>query len=150
MDHGLVHVKYSAGGLIDIEYTAQYLQLIHGNHEPTIRTTNTLEALKALETTKRLSKKESKALQEDYVFMRRVIDALRIVRGNAKDLVLPQSGSEDMIYLARRLGHLTEVWQEGAKVFEQDIQKRMDRVHNLFIKHFPQSTSKRKVSPKRV
>jgi len=148
--HGSIHVKYSPGGLIDIEYTAQYLQLIHGNHKPAIRTTNTLEALKALETTKHLSKKESKALQEDYVFMRRVIDGLRIVRGNAKDLVLPKSGSEDMIYLARRLGYLTDVWQEGAKVFEQDIQKRMDRVHNLFIKHFPQFTSKRGISPKRV
>jgi len=148
--HGSIHVKYSPGGLIDIEYTVQYLQLIHGNHKPTIRTTNTLEALKALESTNHLSKNDSKTLQDDYVFMRRVIDGLRIVRGNAKDLVLPKSGSEDMIYLVRRLGYLTEVWQEGAKVFEKDIQKRMDRVHNLFIKHFPQSTSKMKISPKRV
>ncbi len=148
--HGSIHVKYSPGGLIDIEYTTQYIQLTHGNHKPTIRTTNTLEALKSLETTKHLSKKESKALQEDYVFMRKVIDGLRIVRGNAKDLVLPKSGSEDMIYLARRLGYLTKVWQEGAKVFEQDIQKRMDRVHKLFTKQFPQSPLKRKISSKRV
>jgi len=56
-----------------------------------------------------------------------------------------------MIYLARRLGYLTEVWQGGAKVFEQHIQKRMDRVHNLFIKkQFPQSTSKMKISSQRV
>ncbi len=129
---GSVHVKYSAGGLIDIEYTTQYLQLLHGSHELPLRTTNTLEALKALESTNHVSKKESKTLQEDYVFMRKVIDGLRIVRGNAKDLVLPQSGSEDMIYLARRLGYLTKVWQDGAKVFEQDITKRMDRVHKLF------------------
>jgi hypothetical protein len=55
-----------------------------------------------------------------------------------------------MIYLARRLGYLTEVWQDGAKVFEQHIQKRMDRVRNLFIKQCPQSTSKMKISSQRV
>jgi len=148
--HDSVHVKYSAGGLIDIEYTTQYLQLRHGSHELPLRTTNTLEALNALESTNHVSKNDSATLQDDYVFMRRVIDGLRIVRGHAKDLVLPQSGSEDMIYLARRLGYLTEVWQDGAKVFEQDIQKRMDRVHTLFNTQFPQSTLQRKISSKRA
>ncbi len=133
---GLIHVKYSPGGLIDIEYTAQYLQLMHGHHEPTLRTTNTLEALEALHTTSHLSKADATTLSNDYVFMRRVIDGLRIVRGNAKDLVLPKSGSEAMIYLARRLGYITEVWKEGAKSFEKDIQKRMNRTHKLFKKLF--------------
>jgi len=133
---GLIHVKYSPGGLIDIEYTAQYLQLIHGHHEPTLRTTHTMEALEALHTTSHLSKADAKTLGDDYVFMRRVIDGLRIVRGNAKDLVLPKPGSEDMIYLARRLGYITDVWKDGAKVFEKDIQRRMNRTHKLFKKLF--------------
>lgn len=141
---GSIHVKYSPGGLIDIEYTAQYLQLIHGFTKPSLRTTNTLEALKALHTTGNLSKTETQTLQEDYIFMRRVIDGLRIVRGNAKDLVLPKSRSEDMIYLARRLGYITDVWQEGAQTFEQDIQKRMKRVHSIFNKHFHQQPLKNK------
>jgi len=54
-----------------------------------------------------------------------------------------------MIYLARRLGYLTKVWQDGAKVFEQEIQKRMDRAHTLFNKQFPQFPLKRKISSKR-
>ena len=74
--------------------------------------------------------------------MRKVIDCLRIVRGNAKDLILPKSGSEDMIYLARRMGYVTDVWLEGATTFEQDILKRMNRVHQLFTKHFPHPDSK--------
>ncbi len=133
---GSTHVKYSPGGLIDIEYTAQYLQLMHGHQEPTLRTTNTLEALDALQTTSHLSKANAKVLQDDYIFMRRVIDSLRIVRGHAKDLLLPKSGSEDMIYLARRLGYITEVWQDGAKDFEKDIQQRMNRTQKLFTQLF--------------
>lgn len=140
--HGSIHVKYSPGGLIDIEYTAQYLQLLHGHQEQTLHSTNTLEALEALQKSKHLTEPDAKLLQDDYIFMRRVIDCLRIVRGNAKDLILPQSGSEDMIYLARRMGYVTEVWLEGAKTFEQDIQQRMNRVHQLFTKHFPPPISK--------
>ena len=134
--HGAIHVKYSPGGLIDIEYTVQYLQLLHGHIEPTLRTTNTLEALEALHSTQHLSKADATTLQDDYTFMRRVIDGLRIVRGNAKDLVLPRPGSDDMIYLARRLGYLISVWKEGARMFEQELQTRMNRVHHLFKRLF--------------
>ena len=45
---GKVNVKYSAGGLIDIEYTAQYLQVMHGHNYPGLHTPNTLQALAAL------------------------------------------------------------------------------------------------------
>src|SRR6185436_20352026 len=45
---GQVNLKYSAGGLIDIEYAVQYLQVIHGHDHPSLRTPNTLQALAAL------------------------------------------------------------------------------------------------------
>ena len=138
---GAIHVKYSPGGLIDIEYTAQYLQLMYGHTEPTLRTTHTLDALQVLQKSQHLSSQDEQSLKDDYVFMRRVIDGLRIVRGNAKDLVLPQSNSEDMIYLARRLGYITEVWKEGAKTFEEDLQRRMTRAHQIFTKLFTTKTS---------
>jgi [glutamine synthetase] adenylyltransferase / [glutamine synthetase]-adenylyl-L-tyrosine phosphorylase len=138
---GAIHVKYSPGGLIDIEYTAQYLQLMHGHYQPTIRTTHTLDALHALKETQYLSTEEEQSLRENYIFMRRVIDGLRIVRGNAKDLVLPESNSEDMVFLARRLGYITEVWKDGAKKFEEDLNQRMARSHHIFNKLF---TTKKK------
>ncbi|MGH2619361.1 MAG: glutamine synthetase adenylyltransferase, partial [Anaerolineales bacterium] len=45
---GDTNVKYSPGGLIDVEYAVQYLQLMHGHGEPKLRTPNSLEALAAL------------------------------------------------------------------------------------------------------
>ncbi|MYA28866.1 MAG: glutamine synthetase adenylyltransferase, partial [Nitrospira sp. SB0666_bin_27] len=138
---GAIHVKYSPGGLIDVEYAAQYLQMQHGCRDTSLHTPNTLDALEALQATKILSRHDATILMEDYLFLRKVIDGLRIVRGNAKDLVLPESGSDDMIYLARRLGYLTDVWKEGAQTFENELQQRMNRTHALFVKLFRQTPS---------
>ncbi len=45
---GAIDAKYSQGGLVDIEYTVQYLQLRHGATVPALRTPHTLAALQAL------------------------------------------------------------------------------------------------------
>jgi glutamate-ammonia-ligase adenylyltransferase len=138
---GAIHIKYSPGGLIDVEYAAQYLQLQHGYRFASLHTPNTLDALEALEATRVLSRHDATILMEDYLFLRKVIDGLRIVRGNAKDLVLPESGSDDMTYLARRLGYIADVWKEGAQTFENELQQRMNRAHAIFVKLFDQTPS---------
>ncbi len=138
---GTIHVKYSPGGLIDVEYATQYLQIQHGYRDASLHTSNTLDALEALQATSVLSRHDATILMEDYLFLRKVIDGLRIVRGNAKDLVLPESGSDDMIYLARRLGYLTDVWKEGAHAFENELRQRMNRTHGLFVNLFCQTPS---------
>lgn len=146
---GTIHVKYSPGGLIDVEYTVQYLQLQHGHREPLLRTPNTLQALKALQETKLLAHKDATILTENYLFMRKVIDGLRIVRGNAKDLALPESSSDDMTYLARRLGYTADVWQEGTRAFERELQQRMQQSHAIFTKLFQPDCWKRERTRKR-
>ncbi|UCE63976.1 MAG: hypothetical protein JSU59_02125, partial [Nitrospirota bacterium] len=56
---GSTHVKYSPGGLIDVEYTVQYLQLMHGHKIPSLQTSNTLQALDALLNAGLLDKHEA-------------------------------------------------------------------------------------------
>ncbi|WP_454063007.1 [protein-PII] uridylyltransferase family protein [Candidatus Nitrospira salsa] len=133
-----IHVKYSPGGIIDIEYLTQYLQLMHGHRLSSLRTSNTLEALKTLQRRKILQADEETVLHEDYLFFRQLIDALRIVRGHAQDLVLPESSSDGLIFLARRLGFTTKNWNDGALALEVEIQHRMKRVHKIFHKFFLQ------------
>ena len=140
---GAIHMKHSPGGLIDVEYATQYLQIQHGYRHTSLHTPNTLDALEALQATRVLSRYDATILMEDYLFLRKVIDGLRIVRGNAKDLVLPDSGSDDMTYLARRLGYLTDVWKEGAQTFENELQQRMNRAHTIFTKLFQKNSWKK-------
>ena len=133
---GATHVKYSPGGLIDIEYTVQYLQLMHGHAHHAIQTPNTLQALQGLCEVSLISQRERDAFSDHYLFLRQLIDALRIVRGNAHDLVLPPSGSEEMVFLARRLGFVATDWQQGAADLEQAITTHMQDIHERFLHRF--------------
>jgi glutamate-ammonia-ligase adenylyltransferase len=102
---GTVNVKLSPGGLVDCEYLVQGLQLIYGADQPAVRTTNTLEALAALRDAGLISAIDHNELADAYIFLRRLIDALRVVRGNAKDLSVPPADSEEFVFLSRRLGY---------------------------------------------
>ena len=42
VEPGTVNVKHSAGGLVDIEYAIQYLQVMHGHQYPVLRTPNSM------------------------------------------------------------------------------------------------------------
>jgi len=139
---GTVNVKYSPGGIIDIEYAAQYLQIRHGRNHPELRTPNTLEALDRLQRRKFLTKKEHDRLREAYLFMRRLIDALRIVRGNARDLVLPGAGSEESRFLARRLGYHERDWGKSAEALYKDIRHHMRNAGRIFSDRFDPSRNR--------
>ncbi|MDR4502422.1 MAG: hypothetical protein MRJ96_13310 [Nitrospirales bacterium] len=137
---GATHVKYSPGGLIDIEYLIQYLQIIYGSRLASLRHSNTLKALEALCRRKLIKRQEAHTLREDYLFFRQLIDALRIVRGNARDLLLPEPESDSIIFLARRLGFITPNWKDGAETLEKTIHDRMKRTQKIFRDYFGQKS----------
>ncbi|MFO1022177.1 MAG: glutamine synthetase adenylyltransferase [Planctomycetales bacterium] len=106
---GTFNAKFSPGGLVDIEYLVQGLQMQHAREYPEIKETNTRLALKAMREAGILSEANFQALTSAYIFLRRLIDALRVVRGDAKDLTVPDHTSEEFQFLSRRLGYGEEV-----------------------------------------
>jgi glutamate-ammonia-ligase adenylyltransferase len=106
---GTFHAKLSPGGLVDCEYFVQALQIAHGHRLPELRDPNTRGALRALESAGILS--DRKPLRNAYRFLRRLIDGLRMVRGDARDLTVPPAGSDEFEFLARRLGYARQVPQ---------------------------------------
>jgi glutamate-ammonia-ligase adenylyltransferase len=133
---GKVNVKYSAGGLIDIEYAAQYLQVTHGHNHPSLRTPNTLQALAALVNEGLISRTDGAGLRKAYIFTRILVDGLRMVRGNTKDLVLPPPDSEEFVSLARRVGYTKDDWRAGARDLQSDIQQHMTLTKTFFERTF--------------
>jgi glutamate-ammonia-ligase adenylyltransferase len=95
--------KTGHGGLVDVEFAAQFLQLAHGHDHPAIRTGSTPEALRRLRQANLLREPEFVALAEGYDFLRRVELRLRIVHDFAIDH-LPEGGPA-LAQLARRLGY---------------------------------------------
>lgn len=59
-----------------------------------------------------------------------------MVRGNAKDLVLPPPDSEEFIFLARRVGYTTDDWQVGARHLQTDIEQHMKLTKEFFERMF--------------
>ncbi len=100
---GTFNAKFSPGGLVDIEYLVQGLQITHGDRDRSLRLTNTRQAMKALATAGFLAQDDYERLREAHIFLRRLINALRMVRGNARDLTVPPAESEEFAFLARRL-----------------------------------------------
>ncbi len=123
---GTINAKFSRGGLVDVEYLVQVLQLRHGRTTPALRLTNTSEAISALAAAGALSAPDAAALHEAYTFLRTLIDALRMVRGNARDLTVPPAESEDFAFLARRLGYGQDLPRLRA-----DIERYMTEVQAL-------------------
>jgi glutamate-ammonia-ligase adenylyltransferase len=100
---GTFNPKYSPGGLVDIEYLVQGLQMANGHQYPDLRTTNTYAALAALAAAGILAEADYPRLRKAYTFFRWLIDGLRVVAGNARDLMVPSPDSEGFAYLARRM-----------------------------------------------
>jgi glutamate-ammonia-ligase adenylyltransferase len=106
---GTFNAKFSSGGLVDVEYLVQGLQIAHGHSDPSLRRTNIREAMDALAAAGILSGEDYAQLSAAHTFLRWLIDALRVVRGNARDLTVPQADSQEFAFLARRLGYGNEV-----------------------------------------
>ncbi len=104
---GLFNLKYSLGGLVDVEYLVQGLQIAHGYRLPEVRKVNTREAMASLAAAGVLSEDDYTRLRKAHTFLRWVIDSLRMVRGNARDVTVPSEGSEEFTFLAQRL-HYTD------------------------------------------
>jgi [glutamine synthetase] adenylyltransferase / [glutamine synthetase]-adenylyl-L-tyrosine phosphorylase len=133
---GRFNVKYSPGALVEVEYAVQYLQLEHGKDDATLRTPSTLVALDRLRDLGRLGVAQADELRAAYLFWRRVADALRMVRGNAKDLLLPDAGSEEVRFLARRLGYAGPDWAAAAAALLADVARHREAVAGFFKARF--------------
>ena len=126
----IVNVKSGYGGLVDIEFVVQILQLVHGGEAPSVRVQNTPLAINKLHELGVLTEVQRDGLSEAYLFLRRVENALRIVHDRPLD-ALPKNRAE-LAQLARRLGYVET--EEGSIVdaFLQDYGKWTETTRALF------------------
>ena len=87
------HTKLGRGGLADVEWAVQLLQLRHGYALPALRMTRTLEALSAELQAKLVDKVDAAAMTAGWTLAAQVRNALTLVRGRPTDQ-LPRHGVE--------------------------------------------------------
>ncbi len=101
-------MKLGRGGMLDVEFLVQYLQLRHGGRDRHLRVRGTLPALDSLRAGGYLEVEPHRLLHGGYEFLRRLKGRIRIVHDRA-DVALPRpdlpGGAEALATLARRMGY---------------------------------------------
>ena len=126
----IANVKSGYGGLVDIEFVVQTLQLVHGGDAPSIRVQNTPLAIERLHDLGVLTETQRDGLSAAYLFLRRVENALRIVHDRPLN-ALPKNRTE-LAQLARRLEYVETEGIPIADAFLQDYGKWTETTRSLF------------------
>lgn len=98
----VVDIKRSRGGIRDIEFAVQLLQLVHGRFDPDLRVTSTLDAIAALNRHGYVENDEAERLSDAYRFLRDLEHRIQL-RELRQTHVLPDS-EEERDALGRALG----------------------------------------------
>jgi glutamate-ammonia-ligase adenylyltransferase len=107
-----VDLKHDRGGIREIEFFVQALQLMHGGRHPAIRDTSTLGALDRLAAEGLLSDREHRTLNHVYRFLRRLEHRVQLAEGQQRH-DLPDS-DERIDHLARGLAASEVIdWQRN-------------------------------------
>jgi glutamate-ammonia-ligase adenylyltransferase len=98
-----IHTKLGRGGLADVEWVAQLLQLRHGAEVEGLRTTRTLPALAAAREARLISAEDVEVLAAAWKMATRIRNAIMLVRGRPADS--PPTGGREQSSIARVLGY---------------------------------------------
>jgi glutamate-ammonia-ligase adenylyltransferase len=134
------NLKKGRGGIVDIEFLTQMLQLAHGIHHPNLKCRATLKALKALHQEGILKKKEYATLADGYLFLRRLDHRLRLERDQSIDAFERDPGRLDGI--ARALGYDSAVSPRGKNVAKAgrkllaDYESRREKIRGCYEQFF--------------
>jgi [glutamine synthetase] adenylyltransferase / [glutamine synthetase]-adenylyl-L-tyrosine phosphorylase len=105
-----LHLKLGPGGLADVEWVAQLLQLRHARAVPALRTTRTIAALQAATGEGLIDAADAAALTAAWLLATRIRNAVVLVRGRAGETV--PSSQPELGAVARVLGYAPEASQD--------------------------------------
>lgn len=123
------HVKLGSGGIREIEFSVQMLQLLYGGKIKSLRDPNTLSCLQKLRHANLVTKEELTDLTEAYVFLRRVEHMLQLEE-ERQTHVLP-ADETSQVYLAKRLGFFDQPHIEFSLTYgihRQKVQQFFSRI----------------------
>jgi len=123
------NIKTGRGGMVDVEFIAQYLQLRHGRDRPTLRCRNTVDALRILQSEGLISKKDCEPLVSGYKFLRRLENKLRLVHDQSVNELTAEPAY--LAKLARHLGY-PDAHGRPEKLFLEDYAGTTQTIREVF------------------
>jgi len=125
-----MHLKLGPGGLSDVEWVVQLLQLTHAHEEPALRTTRTLTALRAAQEACLIGRDDAAALAASWRLATRIRNAVVLLRGRSSD-VLPSKQAE-LAAVARILGYSPDASQDLVEDYRRTARRARAVMERLF------------------
>ena len=123
-------LKLAPGGLRDVEFAVQLLQLVHGRSDVMVRSPNTLEALDQLATWGYIGREDAATFSTAYTFLRTLEHRIQLQK-LSRTHVLPEEDSE-----LRKLGRSLGFMSESSVDLEKQWRKHQLEVRRIHEKLF--------------
>lgn len=114
------HLKLGPGGLVDVEWTVQLLQLQHAGRIPALRTSRTIEALEVATREQLIGEQQARWLRQSWLMASRIRNQIMLVRGRGSDTF--PTDSRELSAVAQLMGrepgegsHLVAEYQRVAR-----------------------------------
>ena len=122
-------IKRAPGGLRDIEFSVQLLQLVHGRADPALRSPNTLAALSEMAAGGYVDAGDAAGLADAYRFLRRVEHVLQIEE-EIQTHTLPETRDERR-RVARVLGYRGTPQAGPTEAFDRALKRNRNVVRSI-------------------
>ncbi|HEY7946755.1 MAG TPA: hypothetical protein VID75_03705, partial [Acidimicrobiales bacterium] len=127
-------IKRAPGGIRDVEFSVQLLQLVHGHHDPDIRDRSTLGALTELALAGYVSPEDGRVLADSYRFLRTVEHRLQLVEEEQTHALPTDAAARDR--LARVLGFTDGPASTATASFDETLRRCQSEVRIIHERLF--------------
>ena len=131
-------IKLGTGGLRDVEFAVQLLQLVHGRTDPALHVASTVDALAALGAGGYIGRDDAANLTASYEFLRLLEHRLQLQRLQRTHLLPPPDDDEALRWLARAAHVRPDGTRDALGVLREEIRRQNVRVSKLHAKLFYQ------------
>ena len=131
-------LKLGSGGLRDVEFAVQLLQLVHGRRDESLHVASTVDALAALSEGGYIGREDAANMTASYEFLRLLEHRLQLQRLKRTHLLPPESDDEAVRWLARAAHIRPDGRHDAAGVLREQLKHQNHRVSRLHAKLFYQ------------
>jgi [glutamine synthetase] adenylyltransferase / [glutamine synthetase]-adenylyl-L-tyrosine phosphorylase len=131
-------IKLGTGGLRDVEFAVQLLQLVHGRNEPSLHVTSTVDALAALGAGGYVGRDDAANMTASYEFLRLLEHRLQLQRLKRTHMLPAQDDDEALRWLARAAHVRPDGTHDALGVLRGELKRQSVRVSRLHAKFFYQ------------
>ncbi|MEJ6014456.1 bifunctional [glutamine synthetase] adenylyltransferase/[glutamine synthetase]-adenylyl-L-tyrosine phosphorylase [Corynebacterium sp. H127] len=129
-------LKLGIGGLRDVEFAVQLLQMVHGRSDESLRVRSTIDALQALIDAGYVGREDGHVLIEDYEYLRLLEHRLQLQRLRRTHTMPPEEDEDNLRWLARATGTVGTGARKSAEILAEEFRRVRMNISTLHSKLF--------------